>query len=131
MEIFLKATAGVLISLILYIVLSKQNKDHSVLLSMLICALLGILILQQLSPVFQFTRQLLEKTRVSNDFFNIMLRVVGIGIVAEFAVHICSDSGNSALGKLLGLLSTVIILVISLPLFETLFELIEDLLEVI
>ena len=127
----MKATAGVFISLILYIVLSKESKDHSVLLSILVCALLAMLIIQKTEPVLAFLKELAMEADFGYEFLGVLLRAVGIGIVSEFASVICADSGNAAMGKMLSLLATIMILWISLPLFQKLLELIMDLMKAI
>ena len=47
MNVFIKAVAGVLIALILWISLGKQNKDFSVLLTLMVCAMVFMVAMKQ------------------------------------------------------------------------------------
>ena len=58
----------------------------------------------------------------------IVMRSVGIGLLSEITLHICTDSGNTALGKTLQILGNAIILWLSLPIFTKIIELIEEIL---
>lgn len=128
MDIFLKAAAMAMICVILYLILSKQNKDIAVLLTLAASCAIIMTAAGYLSPVFDFLRRLLTLSNMDSQFAQILVKATGIGILAELASMICTDAGNAALGKAVQLLSTAIILWMSLPLFSNLIELINKLL---
>ena len=131
MDIFLKASAVVLISIVLGLILSKQNKDISLLLTITVCCAVAMAAISYLHPIIDFFRTLKGIGKLDSQLFGILLKAVGIGLLSEIAVLICSDFGNNALGKTLQMLSTVVILWISLPLFNNLIELIQRILEAV
>ena len=49
-------------------------------------------------------------------------------MIAEIAALLCSDAGNTSLGKTLNILSGAVILWLSLPIFNKLLELLENIL---
>ena len=63
-----------------------------------------------------------------HELLEVLLKVVGISLVAELASMICTDAGNAALGKVLQMLSTAVILCMSIPLLDKLLELISSIL---
>lgn len=128
MEVFLQATAGVLIAVILGITLSKQSKDLSLLLTVLVCCLILTVVIAYLNPVMEFIGQVRLLGNLNGESFRILLKAVGIGIVSEIAIQICQDSGNAALGKGLQLLASVVVLWLSLPLMQELLELVQKIL---
>ena len=128
MEIFLQATAGVLITVILGITLSKQSKDLSLVLTLLACSLILTVVIAYLNPVMEFIGQVRLLGNLNGESFRILLKAVGIGIISEIAIQICQDSGNAALGKGLQLLATVVVLWLSLPLMQELLELVQKIL---
>lgn len=128
MDILLKAIAGVLIALVLTLVLSKQGKDFSLLLTVLVCTIVSVAAIQYLSPVINFFERLRAIGKLDTSFLKILLRSVGIGILAEITNLICSDAGNAALGKTLQFLAGTVVLWMSVPLFENIIDLIEDIL---
>lgn len=131
MENFLKASAVVLLSVILGLILAKQNKDISLLLTMAVCCVVAVAALSYLHPVIDFFRKLMQIGQLDSELFAILLKAVGIGLLSEITVLICADSGNAALGKTIQILSTAVILWLSLPLLDNLMELIEKILEAV
>lgn len=128
MDIFLKATAGVLIALILTLILSKQGKDFSLLLTILVCTAVSAAAISYLTPVVNFFDRLQRLGKLDPDIVKILLRAVGIGLLAEITGLICSDSGNAALGKTLQFLGGAVVLWMSVPLFTNIIDLIEEIL---
>lgn len=128
MVIFIKAVAAVLAALILHLMLSKQSKDFSLLLTLGVCCMIATAALQYFEPVIDFFDNLQTIANLDPDMLRIILRAVGIGLLSEITGTICADSGNAALGKTLQILASSVILWISLPLFNGLFELIEGIL---
>lgn len=128
MDTIIKATAGALISLILSLVLSKNNKDVSMLLSTAVCCMLGILAFTCFQPVMEFMRRLQVAGELNTEFVSLLLKASGIYILSEIAALICTDAGNAALGKTLQFLATALILYMSLPMFSQLLSLIETIL---
>ena len=128
MDIYLKSTAGTLIALIMFLVLTKQSKDISVLLSVAVCCILAITALRYFEPVLGFVNRLQQISKLDSDMLLIILRSVGISLLTEIMVLVCTDAGNAALGKSLQLLSCMVVLWISIPLFTQILDLIEEIL---
>ena len=128
MDTIIKATAIVLIALMLYLTLTKFEKDFSLLLTITVCCMVSISAMEYLSPVIRFFETLQDMASLDPELVKIILKSIGISLLSEMACMICVDSGNSALGKSLQLLATAVILWISIPLFTSLIELIENIL---
>ena len=128
MEIFLKAAAVVLLAVIMCLVIAKRDKDMALILASVACCIVITGALQYLQPVFQFLEKLQSLSGIDPDFFQILLKSVGIGLIAEIAALICADVGNAALGKSLQVMATTVILWLSLPLFNALLDLIQNIL---
>lgn len=131
MSIFLKATAGVLMTVVLCLTLSKQTKDLSALLTMAVCCMVVTAAITYLEPVVGFFEKLQSIGNLDSDMLRILFKAVGMGLLAEITALICSDAGNAALGKALKLLASAVILWISIPLFNSLIELVEDILVIL
>lgn len=129
MEIYIKTVAGIYFALVLIVTLSKQAKDMATLLSIGACCIAGAVAFQFLKPIIDFLFTLQEQTGVDSSFFQILLKSVGIALLGESACLICTDAGNSSLGKILQVLTSAVILWLSLPLLEKLLELINGVLD--
>ena len=126
MDIFIKASGGVLITLVLSLVLVKQGKDISLLLTVASCCMIALAAMQYLIPVIEFFEQLQIRGQLDPTHMKIILRAVGIGVLAEITSSVCSDAGNAALGKILQLVACVVVLWMSVPLFTSVIELVEE-----
>ena len=129
MDAVLKVIFGALITVILGLTLRQQGKDVALLLSIAVCCMVIAAGISYLSPVLDFIRQLQENTGIDPQFVRILLKSVGIGLIAEIAGLICTDAGNAALGKTIQILSTAVILWLALPLMGALLELVRKIME--
>ena len=128
MDIFLKVTAGILITAILGLVLARQGADISLMLSICVCCMVVAAAVSYLQPVLDFAYRLIQMGQLDNELLNILLKVVGIGLTSQIAGFICEDAGNKSLGKALQIITTAVILCISVPLLEEVLSLIETVL---
>ncbi len=128
MDTFVKAIAGILIALVMGQVLWKQGQDISLLLTLFVCTMVMLVAVNYLKPVLDFLEHLQSAGNLDSELFRILLKVVGIGLLAELTGLICTDTGNAALGKTLQLLASAIILWMSIPLLRQLLELVENIL---
>lgn len=129
MDVFIKTIAGIFLVLVLFVTLSKQAKDMATILSIAVCCMVASVAFYYLQPVVRFLSMLQEKTGVDSAFFGILLKAVGIALLGETAGLICTDAGNSSLGKIIQVLSSAMILWLSLPLLEKLLELVDGVLD--
>lgn len=123
MELFWKTVGATLISAILTLVLERQNRDYSILLTVAASAMVSIAAAKLLEPVLVFLGQLEAMGGLSSDLLLSLIKVFGIGMTGEIAASVCNDAGNSSLGKGLHFLANAAILYLSVPVFSSLTEL--------
>lgn len=128
MGMFWKAAGAVLIAVVLGLALGKQEKDFSMLLTLTVCCMVMVIAVTYLEPVLDFLRELEALGDLQGDILGILLKAVGIGLVAEIAGMVCADAGNGTLGKQLQLLGSAAILYLSIPIFSALLSLIQEIL---
>lgn len=128
MALFWKAAAAVLIAVVLELTLGKREKDFGLLLSIAVCCMVGIIAFSYLEPVLDLLRELEALGDLQGDLLGILLKALGIGLVAEVAGMVCSDAGNASLGKTIQMLGGAVILYLSIPVFRSLLELIQRIL---
>lgn len=124
MEWFVKVVGGVLIAVVLCQMLAKKEKDFSVILALAVCCMVAALAMRYLSPVMDFFDKLRNLSNADEDLMGIMLKAVGIGILAETVCLICQDGGNASMGKAVQIAASAVILYLSVPLMDSLLELI-------
>ncbi len=128
MDIYLKAIAAALITVIFCLVLSKRDKDMALLLTAAVCCMVAAAAVGFLSPVLAFLRNLQTLGQLDPQMFEILLKSVGIGLLAEIASLLCADAGNAALGKSIQLLSAAVILWMAIPLLQGILDILQSVL---
>ena len=128
MDIFWKATAGILITVIISLILTKHGKDYGTVLIICVCCMTTTVALSYLQKVVSFVGELQVIGNLNSELISILFKTVGIGIISEIASVICTDSDNAALGKSLQILSSAVILWLCLPLFSELIKIVEEVL---
>lgn len=125
---YLQWTAVILIGLILSMVLGKQSRDMSLLLTLAVCVLACLGALEFLEPVTELLRDLRRLGGLDSEAVSILLKAALIGLLSELAGLLCADAGEGALGKVLQILSNAAILWLSLPLFRQIIGMIGEVL---
>lgn len=128
MDIFVKTLCGVLIALVLYLVLAKQGKEISLMLTIAVCCMIAVAAVKYFKPVIDFIEKLQTLGQLDTEMVSIVLKSAGIAMLAEITSMICNDAGNAAMGKTLQILTAAVVLWMSVPLFTSLIELIEEIL---
>ena len=129
MDIFLKASAGIIVATILSLMLSKGTKEFALFITLAACCIVFAAVLGYIKPILDFLDKLTLIGGISNETMKILFKAVGISLLADFTTSICADSGNAAMGKMLQILASVIILWLSIPLFNSLIDLVSTLIE--
>lgn len=128
MEGFLQAAAAVLLAVILGLVLAKQGKDWTLLLTAAVSCMVLAIAANYLQPILDFVRELQTLSGLNGSMLTVVMKAVGIGLVAEIASLICQDAGNAALGKGIQILATIAVLWLSLPLMRSLLDIVQTIL---
>ena len=125
---YLRWTAAVLIGLILSLVISKQSKDMSLLLTLAVCVLVCLGALEFLEPVTELLRELRRLGGLDSEAVSILMKASLIGLLSELMGLICADVGEGALGKALQILSNAAVLWLSIPLLRQLITMVGEVL---
>ncbi len=128
MELFLQACAGVLLAAVLTLVLRGDRKEIGILLTLAVGCMVLTIAIRYLEPVMDLMDQLEAVSGLDPELVGILLKATGIGLVGQIAELVCQDTGNSALGKEIQVLTTAVILWQSIPLFRGLLELVQSIL---
>lgn len=129
MALFWKATAGILVTVVLALCLARQERTMGLLLILGVSCMTAMVAVSFLEPVLSFWEALCQTAQLEDLPLEVLMKVVGISLVSRITVQICGDAGHSALGQALETLSGAVVLWLSLPVLETLLELIREIME--
>ena len=125
---FERVTALVLLTVVLGIVVGRQEKEFSVILTMITVCIVAYAILSYLQPILGLVQNLGEIGKMQDGLLGILLKAVGIALISEVAAIVCTDAGNSTLAKTMHLLGMGAILYLSIPIIELFLNLMQDVL---
>jgi stage III sporulation protein AD len=128
MEVYLQASGGILIALIMILMLGNQSKQTGVLLAIGVSAMVLYAAGVYLEPIIAFVKDLEKIGNLDDTMVRPLLKISGICLISQICTMICGDCGSASLGKALQLLSNIVILWLALPFFQGLLELIQKIL---
>lgn len=128
MDIFIKAAAVVIVTVVMCLILSKHGKDYSVILVICVSCMIAIAAMGYMEDIFAFIDRLTNSANLNKDLIGILFKTVGIGLLTEITALVCTDSGNTTLAKSIQLMSSAVILWLCIPLFTQLLDLVEEVL---
>lgn len=128
MSEIVKIIAIGMIALIVIIIIKQYRPEFAVYISIIAGILILMLALQKMGNIVSLIQEISEKSGVNGKFLSILLKITGISILAEFAVSICKDSGESSIASKIEMGSKVIIIAMSIPIISSLLELMLEIL---
>lgn len=126
MDDFWKTTALVLLTVILGLSLDKTERDISAVMGIVALCAAACAAVTILSPVLDYLVELQRLFQLPDSLVSILMKAVGIALVAELSATICADAGNASLGKMLQILGGAAVLTLSVPMFRTLMTIIRE-----
>ena len=112
-----------MISLIIIIIIKQYRPEFAIYISIIAGILILIISLQKMGEIVSLIKSISDKAGINGEFLKIILKITGIAILAEFAVSICKDSGESAIASKIEMGSKIIIISMSIPIISSLLEL--------
>jgi len=111
------------------IVFIKQLKPEFALLVSIAGSLILLgYVFGYISNIITLVNNLISKTGVSQKFFTILMKAIGVGYLVEFASSICRDNGNTSIADKVALIGKIYILSLSIPIISEIYEIISGLL---
>ncbi len=117
MEIGKIALIG-LVATIFVLVIKKVEPSISILLSLGTCILIFLIIIPNLTLVIDMIKNFNKYIDSSNLYIDIILKIIAIAYISEFAAQLCNDSGEKAIGSKIELGGKVLIMAQSIPIIN-------------
>ncbi len=104
--------------------IGKNDPDMRVLIALAVIILTAAGYMDSFSDISQRLKELFETAQIDGEYISILLKALGICIVAQLAADCCRDCGESALASQVEITARVSLLIISLPLYTAVTELV-------
>lgn len=128
MDIIIKIVAIGLITCIATIVIKPIRSDYSIFVAIAGGLIIIFLIINYLTGIFGAFKGLVGLSGVDSGLYSLLIKIIGIGYLIEFAAGICADTGNSSLGDKILLGGKIVIMVLALPIVMNIINIIMEIL---
>lgn len=116
-----------LLTVIASIILKQIKPEFSIVVVIIGSIIIISLVLNYCSDIISTFKSLVDKTGLDYGFFTILLKILGIGYLAEFTSGICNDAGCSSIGDKVLFSSKILILFLSLPIITSVIDIVVQL----
>ena len=111
-----------LLGAFLAMLLKKENPQFALLVALMTGILLFFAIFTPLHEIFDMLRNMANTAGVSEMYFGIVLKVIGIAYLAQFGTQLCLDAGERAIASKIELAGKVLIMAVSAPVLKGLLD---------
>lgn len=118
----IKVVGIVLTALIINIVLKNYSKEFTFLINIVCTIIIFTLISKDLKGIVDRLTSISNEISVLLPYIKIMLKILGISMIAQLLSDLCRDNGENTLANQTELSTKIIILVTALPLFTTIMD---------
>ncbi len=109
---------------ILTVVLQKEMPQLSMLTALVTGILIFLRICIPLEEVIRLLRETAERAGVSEGYFSVILKVIGIAYLSQFTAQLCLDAGERAIAAKVEMAGKVLIMAVSAPILVALLEMV-------
>lgn len=127
MEIFKIIGIGI-ITVFAYIIIKQFKPEFAIMVGLTGSIILLFSISDTVISIINNFTSLVNKTGVSPELFSLILKIIGIGYLTEFAANLCVDSGCTSIADKILLAGKVLIMIVALPIISSLIDVIVGLL---
>ena len=114
MNIFQIAGVGI-VGTVLCILLKEHKPEIALLISIVTGIAIFFLVQDHIAYAIQAIQSVLSSSGVNFQFFDVVLKVIGVSYIALFASEMCIDAGQRAIASKIELGAKLVIFALSLP----------------
>ncbi len=107
--------AVIIIAIVLALSLKSRNPEISSIISISICVIIIGMCVGRIKTIINAMDKLYGYIRLEQGYLSILLKLIGIAYVCEFASGISKDAGYSAVSSQIELVGKLTMLTVSLP----------------
>ena len=115
-------------AVLLALILKSYRPEYSYLISIAVCVCIFLFVGTKLELMMGYAEKMMDMIHIDNSYITMILKMVGITYVAEFASNICKDCGYQTIAGQIELFAKLSILVIGMPVMLAFMETIGEML---
>lgn len=111
-----------LIATIMIILLKQYKPEFSLLISLVTCFFIFAFSFEKIETLISLIENMITKSGVKKEFFEILIKALGISYLIDFASNLCIDAGEKAIASKIEFAGKLIITTMAVPIITTLLE---------
>ncbi len=108
--------------------LKNYKPEYGYYINLAVCICVFLYVMSKLTFLLDYVEQIQDMIHLDQVYLTMILKMIGITYVAEFAVNLCKDAGCQTIAGQIELFAKLSILVISMPVILAFMETIGELL---
>lgn len=105
------------VAVIVALTLRPKNAEIALMLTVACAVLILLVVLSQAGQIIGTVNSIVAAAQINTGYIAILLKVVGICLLTEFAVNTCRDAGCQSLAGNVSLAGKLVVTVTALPLY--------------
>lgn len=105
------------LAVIIIVMLRPKNGEIALMLGIATSIIILFSVISQVTTVLDMVNSIIAVSDISTSYIVILLKVIGISLLTEFAVNTCKDAGSQSLANNISLAGKIMITITSLPLY--------------
>lgn len=119
-----------IIAVMIAVILKKGNEEYAIYISLATCIMIFSMTIDKLEIILGAIEQLQGYIKINHTYMAILIKIIGITYLTEFASSICKDCGFNSIGNQIEIVGKITILAFSMPILLALLETINSFLSV-
>ncbi len=106
--------------------LKSQKAEYAVFLSLGVCVLVLICSVDRLSYIVDLISDLMELITIDDAYLILLLKLIGIAYITEFAASLCKEAGFAAIAGQVELFGKLTMVFMSIPVAFSVLEVVRE-----
>lgn len=106
------------VTVIIILTLRSRNSEIALMLGISCSIIILLSMLSQVSLIINTLNSIVAASNININYIVILLKVIGICLITEFAVNTCKDAGSQSLAGNVSLAGKIMVTITALPLYS-------------
>lgn len=123
-----KIIVVVLICALVSVLLKTYKPEIAIFFILAVSLFVLFYLVSELEEIIKVLKMFGEKAQIPTTYMGILMKMVGISYLTEFASSLCKDAGQGTLGNNIETMARVSMLVLSIPVLRSILDFIDEML---
>ena len=115
-----------LMAVFLAMTIKNIQSEYALLISVAACMVMFTFCISRVEVIIGAFQQIQEQLSIHSTYIGIIVKVIGIAYISEFAANLCKDAGYSGIASQIEMFGKLSILAMSMPVLTALLTTIQE-----